>query len=129
MSTQELFAATSPYDFSATKSALSRRSNLRFSVLSHQEHTMRDDNESGKKNSTPSAERIPLKDRNSRMVFRGANGSEKGSQESPGHPPLHSEKKVELPRVSFEASLDGSLGFTDGFLPEVNMDSVTGEAR
>ncbi|KAF2798664.1 hypothetical protein K505DRAFT_97696 [Melanomma pulvis-pyrius CBS 109.77] len=133
LSTQDLFTAASPFAFSTVKkkSTRSQRSSLRFAVLSNEgdEHA---DHENGARSPTPSAERIPLKDRNSKVSFRDStvNGSEKGSQDSLLQYQMSrtSKRDVELPLLDFHTSLDdigpnGDLEFTDRFLR--NLDGIT----
>lgn len=119
MSTQDLLAAASPYALSTVKkkTVLPKRSSLRFTVLSNEERNERAELDSPKRSPTPSAERIPLKERNSYVMFRSTlSGSGKGSQESPVPSRDDSTKVVELPQLNLNSSLEGGLGFTGGFL-------------
>ncbi|KAF2870013.1 hypothetical protein BDV95DRAFT_497943 [Massariosphaeria phaeospora] len=128
ISTQDLFTAATPFTFSTVKkkSVRPQRSNLRFAVLSHEALEEAADEKNTVKSPTPSAERVPLKERNSKLPFRST-ASEKGSQE-PSFAPHISSKNMELPQLDFHTSLDdvGSnreLAFTDRFLR--NLDSMT----
>jgi hypothetical protein len=119
MSTQDLFAAASPFPLSTVKKRTgpAKRSSLRFAVLTNEPRDMRADTESGNKSPTPSAERIPLKERNSYIFVKGAmNGSQKGSQESALNSPARARKDLELLQLDFRTSLDGELNFTERFL-------------
>ncbi|KAF2704499.1 hypothetical protein K504DRAFT_390290 [Pleomassaria siparia CBS 279.74] len=124
MSTQDLFAAASPFAFSAVKKTTIRKpamSSLRVSVLSKDgdEHADVDVTRSP----TTSAERIPLKDRNHKMSFMvtPVSGSDKGSQDSLLHSSRPWRRDVELPQLDLGTLLDdvgpnGDLEFTDRFL-------------
>jgi hypothetical protein len=130
LSTQDLFAAASPFAFSTTKkkSVRPQRSTLRFSILSNE----RGEHGDGGRSPMPSAERIPLKDRNCKVSFRNApfhgwqssiNGSQtdKASQHSMAQSPKPSGIDVQLSLLDFHTSLDdlgpnGDLDFTDRFL-------------
>jgi hypothetical protein len=137
LSTQDLFAAASPFAFSTMKkkSVRPQRSILRFSVLSNG----KDEHDDGARSPTPSAERMPLKDRNYKVSFKNSpfhgsqtsvNGSqtEKASQESMLQTQKPTRIDVGLPLLDFHPSLDdlgpnGDLEFTDRFLR--NLDGIT----
>ncbi|KAF2018842.1 hypothetical protein BU24DRAFT_405590 [Aaosphaeria arxii CBS 175.79] len=138
MSTQEMFEAASPFTFSTIKkkSVMSRHSNLRFTVhpadgrdapqTSHSQQRIT----SSTTPPIPSAERIPLKERNSRLSFQSIiNLSDKGSQESVSRLspftmmlPLTDgsggdSRPIELPQLNFHDSMEGEgLDFTNGLL-------------
>jgi hypothetical protein len=109
ISTQDLFLEASPFAFSTVKKkpVAPKRSSLRFTVLSNSEEQHEGDI---RKTPTPSAERVPLKDRNSLVSFRAA--SEKDSQKSPQSSPIRRSTTVELSPGAF----DGDLSFADRFL-------------
>lgn len=111
MSTQDLFEAVSPFAFSTIKkkSAIPKRSSLKFAVLPVEQAIEPADPESGK-SPTPSAERVPLKERNSHFPFKNAlNGSQKESQDSPPN------KAAEVSQLSFYNSPEGHKNYTDQF--------------
>lgn len=134
ISTQDLFAAASPFAFSTVKKVKStapiRGSSLRFAVLSPTEaqdkHT---DNETAR-SPTPSADRIPLKQRNSVLPFRSTleKSSQKttfSSQESTMSTTMSPQfgqrtPGTELPHLSLATSLDGGVNFADQFLRNLN---------
>lgn len=103
ISTQDLFAAVSPFAFSTAKKNNSKLmgSNLRFSVYPSEEERARLDAEREPKSPTP-LDRIPLKDKNSQGLAVSTE-SEKGSQDS-----IKSAARVQHrpPRLD----LGGSLG-------------------
>lgn len=127
ISTQDLFGATSPFAFSTAKKKpeIPQRSSLRFALL----HT---DDEQSKtyaahaKSPTPSAERVPLKDKNTTTAFwsfvtEKASQASQASQESSVGRTRRSIGGVGLPQLDFHTSLDdlgpnGDLHYTDRFL-------------
>ncbi|KAF2255574.1 hypothetical protein BU26DRAFT_598451 [Trematosphaeria pertusa] len=131
ISTQDLFTAASPFAFSTVKKKPPRvqgGSGLRFAVFPTGEQNGHVGHENGAKSPTPSAERIPLKERNSKVHFRGT-ASEKASQETPStfQGPKLLRQDVEFPQQDFPTSLDGpgpngDLDFTDQFLRNLNND-------
>ena len=137
LSTQDLFAAASPFAFSTMKkkSVRPQRSTMKFSNPSNK----RDKQADGARSPTPSAERIPLKDRNYRVSFSNTplhgsqtsiNGSQAGKtyQESMLQTPKPTRIDVGLPLLNFHPLLDnlgtnGDLEFTDRLLR--NLDGIT----
>ncbi|KAJ4296433.1 hypothetical protein N0V90_006478 [Kalmusia sp. IMI 367209] len=123
ISTQDLFAAASPFAFSTVKkSTRPQTSNLRFSVFASGGQDGHDSHQNGAKSPTPS-ERVPLKEKN-RVSFLGSQ-SEKGSQDSTPRRSKSTAKAVELPQLEFPTSLDdprpnSDLDFTDRFLLNLN---------
>ncbi|KAF2743134.1 hypothetical protein M011DRAFT_481090 [Sporormia fimetaria CBS 119925] len=115
ISTQDLFLAASPFDFSTIKkqtkrSAMSKRSSLRFTVYSQGEGTSKRGDAASSKSSTCSSDRTPLKQRNSLAAMKTT--SQKGSQESQA---LFSQTEVdELPRLDLPQSFN--VNFADQFL-------------
>ncbi|KAF2656554.1 hypothetical protein K491DRAFT_715317 [Lophiostoma macrostomum CBS 122681] len=123
MSTQDLFAAASPFALSTAKKKTvpAKRSSLRFAVLSNETREMRADTETGKKSPTPSAERIPLKERNSYISFKAvADGPQKRSQNSPLGSPVRAKQSLELLQLDLRTSLDDELNFTERFLDHLD---------
>jgi hypothetical protein len=120
ISTQDLFAAASPFAFSTVKKKpeLAQRSNLRMSIMSFDGQDDRGLDHFSK----PPMDRMPLKDKN--IVPSPWNFSfEKGprdSQDSFKDNTRRSISDVELPQLDFHTSLDdyghGSLHFTDRLL-------------
>ena len=127
MSTQELFAAISPFAFSTVKknSELPQRSSLRFSLLQNDGEQSRT-NDTFAKSPTPSADRIPLKAKNTTtplwsFATEKASQASQASQGSLVDRSRRSISDVELPQLDFHTSLDdyglnGGLHFTDRFL-------------
>ncbi|KAF2267117.1 hypothetical protein CC78DRAFT_105014 [Lojkania enalia] len=111
MSTQDLFTAASPFSFSTVKKKKSLlRSSLGFTVLPTEDDRQADGN--AVKSSTPSAERIPLKDRNSSMlVSADTDNVGKGSQESLLHTTETPSKIPEASKGRSYATLN-NLDFT-----------------
>ncbi|ORY06507.1 hypothetical protein BCR34DRAFT_604183 [Clohesyomyces aquaticus] len=110
MSTQDLFNAASPFAFSTVKKPRRQlRSSLRFAVLPSEDQSNHEaDLTNDPKSPTPSAERIPLKERNSHLSPLKWGG--KGSQESILKARrLSSSGVLELPNLDFHTSLDDAL--------------------
>jgi hypothetical protein len=123
ISTQDLFLAASPFAFSTVKkkpAAAPKRSSLRFAVLSQEDERDRMAETERGKSPTPSAERVPLKVRNSLVSFRSSPG--KGSQESWKHYSPSRPRTSELPQLDFATST-ADLSFADQFLR--NLDELT----
>jgi hypothetical protein len=124
ISTQDLFAAASPFAFSTVKKKpeLPQRSNLRMSIMSFdgQEDSGLD---KFSKSPMPFSDRIPLKDKNmapSPWNFSFEKGP-RGSQDSLKDNTRRSISDVELPQLDFHTPLDdygqhGSLHFTERLL-------------
>ena len=137
ISTQDLFAAVSPFGFSTVKkSARPPASNLRFSVFASpgQDTPSHGGGPPNRAKSPTPSERIPLKAKNSRVSFVGTQSergsqSEKGSQESITPRPLKAPlMQAEVPQLDFHTSLDvlrrnSELNFTDRFL--LNLEDLT----
>jgi hypothetical protein len=123
ISTQDLFAAASPFAFStAKKKPEVSRSNLRMSTMSCDEQDHRGLNDSPK-SPMSFTDRIPLKEKNiapSPWNFSFDKGQH-NSQDSLKDNTRRSISDVELPQLDFHTSLDdygphGSLHFTDRLL-------------
>jgi hypothetical protein len=128
ISTQDLFAAASPFAFSTVKKKpeLPQRSNLRMSIMSfdgQQDHGL----DKFVKSPMPLSDRIPLKDKNiapSPWNFSFEKGP-RDSQDSLKDNARRSISDVELPQLNFHTSLDnygqhGSLHFTDRLLRNID---------
>ncbi|KAF2120508.1 hypothetical protein BDV96DRAFT_641185 [Lophiotrema nucula] len=123
ISTQDLFSAASPYTFSTVKKKTVRtaRSSLRFAI--HPSPPRGDDdhaNADHAKSPSPSRERIPLRERNSKVTF-GTNltGSDKGSQDPPllpAEPPA----SPKLGNLLDDLGLNASFSFTSNFIKDIN---------
>jgi hypothetical protein len=125
LSTQDLFAAASPFAFSTVKKKpeAPHRSNLRMSILSFDGQDERDTNASPR--SPSRSDRIPLKEKNSvpspwRFSFEKEPRDSQKSVKS-----RRSISDVELPQLDFQTSLDdygphGSLHFADRLLRNFN---------
>jgi hypothetical protein len=122
LSTQDLFAAASPFAVSTVKKKpeAPRRTNLRMSMMSFNSQDERDTNASSRSPSYP--DRIPLKEKNT-VPSPWSFSFEKelrNSQESFKRT-RRSISDVELPQLDFQTSLDdygphGSLHFADRLL-------------
>jgi hypothetical protein len=128
ISTQDLFGAASPFAFSTVKKKPEGlgQSNLRF-ALSPTDNEGSRANGLTAKSPTPSAERIPLKDKNIATAFWSfvSEKASQGSQESLVDRSRRSIHDVALPQLSFHTSLDdlgpdGGLHFTDRFLRNID---------
>ncbi|CAO2650686.1 Nn.00g019780.m01.CDS01 [Neocucurbitaria sp. VM-36] len=124
VSTQDLFGAASPFAFSTIKKRpeIPQRSSLRFAQLQTDDEQPETD-ATPAKSPTPSAERIPLKAKNTTTAFWSfvTQKASQASQESLVDRTRHSVGEVELPQLDFHTSLDdfgpnGDLHFTDRFL-------------
>ncbi|CAI6251903.1 unnamed protein product [Periconia digitata] len=118
ISTQDLFAAASPFAFSTVKKKDSRAigSSLKFSVYPTEQQEGASSRKSRVQSATPS-ERMPLKEKNTRVMFSN-DEAEKGSQES-----IRSTRmQLKLPQLDLGKSFgdDGlsnrDLDLTDGYL-------------
>ncbi|OSS49492.1 hypothetical protein B5807_06196 [Epicoccum nigrum] len=116
VSTQDLFAAASPFAFSTVKkkSERPRRTSLRFALTSNLSENLI------AKCPTPSAERVPLKERNKTMSWSFTH--DKPSQEPPKAASQHTTHDIGLPQLDFNTSLDfgPTTDFTDCFLKGLN---------
>jgi hypothetical protein len=116
VSTQDLFAAASPFAFSTVKkkSERLRRSSLRFALTSNFSENLT------AKCPTPSAERVPLKEKNTTMSWSFTH--DKLSQEPPKAASQHITHDIGLPQLDFNTSLDfgPTTDFTDCFLRGLN---------
>jgi hypothetical protein len=127
ISTQDLFGAASPFAFSTVKkkSEFVYQSSLRFSMGACNNDRTNTSNATAK-SPTPSAERIPLKVKNTSTPFWSSildKGSQ-ASQESLVDRSRRAVSDVELPQLDFHTSLDsigpdGELHFTDRFLQDL----------
>ncbi|KAJ4367609.1 hypothetical protein N0V83_007194 [Neocucurbitaria cava] len=124
ISTQDLFGATSPFAFSTVKKKpeISQRSSLRFALLQTDDEQSKT-SAAHAKSPTPSAERVPLKDKNTTTAFWSfvTEKASQASQESSVGRTRRSIGDVGLPQLDFHTSLDdfgpnGDLHFTDRFL-------------
>ncbi|KAF2131669.1 hypothetical protein P153DRAFT_355407 [Dothidotthia symphoricarpi CBS 119687] len=128
ISTQDLFSAASPFAFSTAKKKSERpqQSSLRFALLSQHGEESREGG-SPAKSPTPAADRIPLKEKNTTMLFWSC-ATKKASQvshESSAKDSRRSISDVKLPRLDFHTSLDdyghdGEVHFTDRLLRNMN---------
>lgn len=123
ISTQDLFTAASPFAFSTNKkkSTKSQRSSLRFAVFPSGNGPGYADQENGAKSPTPT-ERIPLKERNSKVSFRSTLSEKGGSQDSTGQEPKPTVQDVEVPQLELSFGPTGSFDFADRFLRTLNND-------
>ncbi|KAJ4326071.1 hypothetical protein N0V94_000233 [Neodidymelliopsis sp. IMI 364377] len=122
VSTQDLFNAASPFAFSTVKkkSERSRRSSVRFTMASRFAGSVT------AKSPTPSAERVPLKEKNISKLWSFTH--DKSSVDSPkltSQSPRRDTNDVELPQLDFHTSLDdfgpnADIHFTDCFLKGLN---------
>ncbi|KAF3005675.1 hypothetical protein E8E13_004680 [Curvularia kusanoi] len=119
MSTQDLFAAASPFAFSTVKkkSERPRRTSLRFALTT---------NSSGKLNAkcpASSAERVPLKEKNASTSWSFVH--DKVSPEPLKAASQHRTHDVGLPQLDFHTSLDfgPTTDFTDCFLRGLDNES------
>jgi hypothetical protein len=122
VSTQDLFNAASPFAFSTVKkkSERSRRSSVRFTMASRFAGSVM------AKSPTPSAERVPLKEKNISTLWNFTH--DKSSVNSPkltSQSPRRNTNDVELPQLDFHTSLDdfgpnADIHFTDCFLKGLN---------
>jgi hypothetical protein len=128
ISTQDLFGAASPFAFSTVKKKPEGlgQSNLRFALSPTDNEGLRANGLTAK-SPTPSAERIPLKDKNIATSFWSfiSEKASQGSQESLVDRSRRSMNDVALPQLSFHTSLDdlgpdGGLHFTDRFLRNID---------
>jgi hypothetical protein len=122
-STQDLFGAASPFAFSTVKKKPegAQRSNLRF-ALSPSDGLLKGD--AVAKSPTPTADRIPLKDKNNTASFWSFI-TDKASQGSFGDRCKGELNDVGYPALDMDMSLGdlgttGSLDFTDGFLRNID---------
>jgi hypothetical protein len=126
VSTQDLFTAASPFAFSTVKkkSANPLQNSLRFALAAGSAYGASAE-KTTVKSPTPSAERLPLKDKNARVVASFTSG--KASQTSQTsqtcllNSPTRVSRDMELPQLDFHTSLDdfgpnGDVHFTDRFL-------------
>lgn len=133
LSTQDLFAAASPFAPSTIKKVKTkvpiRRSSLRFPVPSHEDS--RDKLPSYEDSYTlprsPSTDRRPFKDRNSYETYNRSPYDVATSQKcmrmsqtmafsSPFRQPFAQKEISSVPKLSFPGSIDGDLNFADQFL-------------
>ncbi|KAF2471987.1 uncharacterized protein BDR25DRAFT_16992 [Lindgomyces ingoldianus] len=130
ISTQDLFCAASPFAFSTVKKTKRQpQSTLRFAVLPTEERINKDAAQTNDpKSPTPSAERIPLKERNScgSALRFGSTGPQESCLKGQRLPSIGA---LELPNLDLHTSLDDALdeemdfSFTNGFLR--NLDGMT----
>lgn len=126
LSTQDLFAAASPFAFSTVKKKpeAPQRSNLRVSMLSFDNQDERGTNASPR--SPLCSERIPLKEKNAvPSPGRFSFGKEPRNSQDSFKSTRRSISDVELPQLDFHTSLDdygphGSLHFADRLLRNLN---------
>jgi hypothetical protein len=125
-STQDLFGAASPFAFSTVKKKPEgpQRSNLRF-ALSPSDGALKGD--AVAKSPTPTADRIPLKDKNITASFWSfiTDKASQGSQGSFGDRSKGALNDVGYSALNMDMSLGdvgttGSLDFTDGFLRSID---------
>jgi hypothetical protein len=126
ISTQDLFGAASPFAFSTVKKKAEepQRSNLRF-ALSPSDGVRKAD--AVAKSPTPTAERIPLKEKNTMASFWSFT-TDKASQGSQGSVNVKSKGTLNsfgFPALNIDTSLGdfgptGSLDFTDGFVRNID---------
>jgi hypothetical protein len=124
ISTQDLFAAASPFAFSTVKKKpeVAQHSNLRMSTMSFDEQDHHSLNASPK-SPMSFTDRVPLKEKNiapSPWKF-SFDKDQRNSQDSLKDNTRRSFSEVELPQLDFHTSLDGygphgSLHFTDRLL-------------
>ena len=119
ISTQDLFNAASPFAFSTVKkkSQRTRRTSLRFALTSRLTENI------NAKSPTPSAERVPLKHKNTPTVWSFTlEKSSMGSPKLTSQSPKRTTNDVELPQLDFHTSLDfgPNADFTDYFLKGLN---------
>lgn len=128
ISTQDLFAAVSPFGYSTIKkSSRHTASSMRISVFANNEQDTPSHNDRDRRHKSPTpSQRIPLKAKNTAVSFLGSQ-SEKVSQEAATSQPSKAGmvQGVELPRLDFDTSLDelrrnDDLNFTDRFLVNFN---------
>lgn len=116
VSTQDLFAAASPFAFSTVKkkSERPRRTSLRFALTSNFSENLT------AKCPTPSAERVPLKEKNTTLSWSFTH--DKLSREPPKAASQHTTQDIGLPQLDFNTSLDfgPTTDFTDCFLRGLN---------
>ncbi|KAF2631964.1 hypothetical protein BU25DRAFT_331491 [Macroventuria anomochaeta] len=119
VSTQDLFNAASPFAFSTVKkkSQRPRRTSLRFALTSKSSESMT------AKSPTPSAERVPLKEKNTSTMWSFTNEkSSLSSSKLASQSPKRTTNDVELPQLDLHTSLDfgPNADFTDCFLRGLN---------
>ena len=116
VSTQDLFAAASPFAFSTVKkkSERPRRTSLRFALTSNFSESLTAECP------TPSAERVPLKEKNTTMSWSFTH--DKSSQEPSKGASQHTTHDIGLPQLDFNTSLEfgPTTDFTDCFLRGLN---------
>ncbi|KAJ4986949.1 hypothetical protein SVAN01_07627 [Stagonosporopsis vannaccii] len=114
ISTQDLFEAASPFAFSTVKkkSQHLQRSSLRFALASRLGES------TTAKSPSPSAERVPLKEKNTPTMWSFTDDKSLCASKLTSQSPKRNSNNNELPLLDFHTSLDfgPSADFTDCFL-------------